>query len=248
MKEIIYGLKPVLESLRAGRRKFYSLYISRSERNKFLEQLLKLAKERNVPVLDSERKKLENLTGTKEHQGVCAVVSPFPEESEEKLLKIAGSLKRVLFLPHIEDPRNMGAIIRTCVAFDFKHIVLSHKNCAPSSPLALKASAGAMEWSRIFRVKNAGEVIEIFKSEGFTIIAGDINGSYFPEEINAQKCCVMFGSEEKGLPPFLLKKADLIVRIPMESEMDSLNISVACGIILYHIYKKSRGYERKGEN
>ncbi len=241
MKEAIYGLKPVLEALKARRRKFYRIYFSRVTKGFLENELLKEAQKQNIPVLDAERKTLSRIAGTSEHQGVVAVTSSYPVLSRKDIQKDLPFLKTLVLLDGIQDPRNLGAVARSAVAFNVSALVIPSKNSASPTPAAVKTSAGLLERLRVYRVTSLNHTVKLLVNARFTICAASAEKGEDPGDLCiSPPWALVVGSEARGISSSLLKRATVLVKVPISEEVDSLNVAVACGIILYAMKRNER--------
>jgi 23S rRNA (guanosine2251-2'-O)-methyltransferase len=223
--QIVYGLNPVLELLRAGRRKVKEIIYSREE---LPGEIKIICDERSIPLIKGD---VEKYARGAVHQGIVAKADPYPYLSEKEM---EGNF--FVLLDGIEDPRNLGAVIRSAYAFGVEGIFLPQKGSAKVTPVVLKTSAGTAEWMKIALVKKTFSIIKKMKEKGFIIISLDERGEKSLEEIPpAEKIMLVIGSEGKGIKKSVLAISDLVVRIHTKV---SLNLSVACGIALFSIKNK----------
>ena len=242
MGEVIYGINPVLEALRSGERNFKEILIETGRKGSEIYKIESLAKSRNVGIRRESGSALENISGTNRHQGVVAVVLPKKEielyELIEQLYK-KDNKPVIVILDGIEDPGNLGAIIRSAEALGIGGVIIPKDRAAGVTPVVVKRSAGAIEHIPVVRVTNISNTIEELKEKGFWIVG---------VEAGAEKNCfslsyndpiaVVFGSESKGMRRLTKEKCDFIVSIPMKGKVSSLNISAACSIVFYEILRQ----------
>ena len=223
--QIVYGLNPVLELLRAQRRGVKEIIYSREE---IPEEIKKICVERKVPLIKGD---VERYARGAVHQGIVAKADPYPYISEKE---IDGNF--LLFLDGVKDPRNFGAVIRSAYAFGVEGILIPQEGSTRVTSVVLKTSAGTAEWMKIAFVKKPASTIKKLKENGFTIISLDQRGEKLLEEFqSAEKMLLIIGSEGKGIKKSLLNLSDFTLRI--ETRV-SLNLSVACGIALFSIKNK----------
>lgn len=240
--ELIYGINPVLEALKSGERNFKEILIEAVRKGNEIHKIELLAKSRNIRIKRESGSVIENISGTNRHQGVLAVVLPKKEielyELIEQLYK-KDNKPVIVILDGIEDPGNLGAIIRSAEALGIGGVIIPKDRAAGVTPVVVKRSAGAIEHIPVVRVTNISNTIEELKEKGFWIVG---------VEAGAEKNCfslsyndpivVVFGSESKGMRRLTKEKCDFIVSIPMKGKVSSLNISAACAIIFYEILRQ----------
>lgn len=226
---IISGRNPVIEAKKSGQAK---KIIVRQGASIHFDNI-------NIPFEVLGRRAFEEKYGT-ETQGVVCEVDDF-KYSELKNILQKSSIEGVVFLDKIQDPHNFGAIIRACHCFGIRHIIVPRHDQARVSPAVYKASAGALFYTEICEVVNLGEAIDEFKKKGFFIAAADING-----DINLKSTSsivkfplgVIIGSEGRGIRESILDRADYKLKIGMSSNIDSLNASMSCAVILYQLFSR----------
>ena len=228
--EIIYGRLPVLTCFQAGRRSVYKLYI---QQGISLPELKK--GEVSVPIEEKSRSYLDRITKNAVHQGIVAEVETLPLLSfDEFLQKHVEHTQRIVVLDHIEDPRNLGAIIRSAVAFNINTLIIPQEGSAPITPLVVKASTGAVEYAQIIQVKSTLQCVRKLKGFGFEIYALDANGNRKLNEVNwCHRSVLVIGSEGKGIRPLIKRECNYIVSIPTKPPIEQLNASVSASIVFY---------------
>ncbi len=246
--ELLYGYHPVMESLRANRRKIYSVYVSWSKSAERIGNIMRLADRMGLPVSEVSSADLKKMTRSALHQGVAASVGPYPLVPFEELLVSRGDTDRdtvLLLLDSIEDTQNLGALIRTALCAGIDGIVMTKKRSAPPLPSVSKASAGALEHSRIARVTNLVAAIQTMKDKHFWITGMDVSAlvDLFHSEFSG-KIGIVIGGEESGMRPLVKKQCDYLVKIPMTGPVASLNASVAGAVAVYEIFRQ-RGLDKK---
>ncbi len=238
MDELIYGRNPVLEALASGANLQRIYVLKDNPKNK---DILAEAKKNGLPVDYHDRQSLTRLCGTENHQGVAAQMAPLAYVEWEDILSVAaekGEVPLVLICDHLEDPHNLGAVIRSAVCFGVHGIILPKKRSVSVTSAVLKASAGAAMHIKIARVSNLAQTMDRLKEEGFWIAGTDADGeSLVDNKALKGPLAIVVGSEGKGMSALTRKKCDFVLRIPMESTINSLNASVATGIVLYEASK-----------
>jgi 23S rRNA (guanosine2251-2'-O)-methyltransferase len=234
--EVIYGIHPAEEILRMRPQCIHRVFFSQSY-GKQLFPLLKECRKKRVPCQLIPPIKLSRLAGTEKHQGIviqCSI-KPFADIHEllENLVKAASP--PLLVVPaSIEDPHNLGACIRSAVAFDVSAILLERRHSVHLNAAVAKASAGMIEHIPIARPRNLEAVLDECRNSGFGIVGAVQNDGVGPQEIDFTRPTVLVvGGENRGIPPYLLSLCTQRVAIPTSSTVGSLNVSVACAILLY---------------
>ena len=239
-KEMIYGTRAVIEAIRAGR-DIESILVLKGLRNDLISELTGLARKGNLPVSYVPDQKLAGLS-TKNHQGVIALLSSVHFESIENIVHAVFSDGRepfILILDRVTDVRNFGAIVRTAETAGVHAIVIPEKGSAPISADAMKTSAGALNFVPVCRTKNLKQTIRELKNSGVRIVACTEKAADVIYKIDLTgPLALMFGSEEDGLSPEMLKEADYLAKIPMVGKIESLNVSVSAGIALYEAVRQ----------
>jgi len=242
-REILYGVHPVAECIRAGRRKVRRIRISEPRRLKALEELT--GKRLSDLVEHADRRSLDREAGSGHHQGVLAWVGPYPYVDWRDL--ITGSGRLLLLLDNLTDPQNVGAILRTAHCAGVTGVTLRSHHAATITPAVAKASAGAVEHLSIGLVSNQSMVLRACGEEGFTRLALDMAGEPLweaPVPWKENLACVV-GAEDKGVSRLVGGHCDLRVAIPMKGTLDSLNASVAAALVLFeaarHRHNLSKG-------
>jgi 23S rRNA (guanosine2251-2'-O)-methyltransferase len=239
--EIIYGINPVKEALRSGREVF-ELFFSGDEHDRRLEKLLKLAADKGVAVRRREKRDLARLCGTDHHQGVVLRVAPFAYAGLEDVIerwRQSGEAGLVLVLDSVQDPHNLGALIRTAACAGAHGIVIPQDRAVGVTPAAEKASAGAVETVPVARVTNLVHAIDELKEAGFWVY-GTVSGegeSVYGHDLGGNVALVI-GSEGEGIRPLVAKKCDHLVTIPLKGGVSSLNASVAGGVVLFEVVRQ----------
>ncbi|HEY6837098.1 MAG TPA: 23S rRNA (guanosine(2251)-2'-O)-methyltransferase RlmB [Geobacteraceae bacterium] len=239
--DILYGINPVREALRGGREAF-ELFVAGDESERRLAKLLELAAEHGVPVRRRDKRDLARLSGTDHHQGVVLRVAPFAYAELEDVIdrwRASGEPGLVLLLDSIQDPHNLGALIRTAACAGAHGVVIPQDRAVGVTPAVEKASAGAVETVPVARVTNLAHAIDQLKEAGFWVF-GTASGegeSIYGHDLSGNVTLVI-GSEGEGIRPLVAKKCDVLVTIPLKGGVSSLNASVAGGIVLFEIVRQ----------
>jgi 23S rRNA (guanosine2251-2'-O)-methyltransferase len=250
--EVLYGLHPIEEALKAGRRRFDHVLVARERHDDRLAHLVSDCRQAGVRVRQEAREQLTQLAGTAAHQGVVAVVRPQEFLAIEDLFEPPGqsqAARLVLALDGVEDPQNLGALLRVADGAGVDGIVLTERRSAPLSPVAVKASAGAAEHLRIARVVNLVRALEDLKRQNLWIIGLDERGETDYDQFDLTGNCVLvLGREGAGLHDLVRRTCDHLLRIPMAGGVSSLNVSAAGAVVLYEAFRQRRARSPVGEN
>lgn len=245
-EEIIYGLNPVMEALR-GTREIYELFVAGSSADKRMEKMLKLAAERKVPVRQREKADLTRLCNTDHHQGVALKVEPFPyADLDDLLVELKGNPSGlVLVLDSVQDPHNLGALIRSAACAGAHAVVIPKDRAAGVTAAAEKASAGAAGTVPVAQVTNISQALKALKDAGFWIYGADGSARHtlYQQDLTGPVALVI-GGEGEGVRPLVRKSCDEVVSIPLQGGVNSLNASVAGGIFLFEVVRQ-RMYVKK---
>lgn len=246
--ETLYGIHPVIEALKAGRRKFYEIYLTRENPAGRLDNILRLCKDRNISIAQLKSEQLSVLANTSEHQGIGAKVSGYPIESLNQMLDRQNSMDSglILMLDHVVDPHNLGALIRTALAVGVQGVIIPKDRSAPPTPAASKASAGAMEHMHMAKVTNLVTTIKRIKAEGFWVAGLDRSApkSIFETDLT-DPLTLIVGAEEKGLRPLVKNACDFLISIPQIGPLDSLNAAVAGAVVMYEALRQRSQKKRR---
>ena len=235
---IIYGINPVLEALRGGRVREVRIVARSGERQ---QQILAQAREAGVPTRTITAQEIERESKGGVHQGVVATVDAGPEYSVEELVRGADGPALIVVLDGIEDPHNVGAILRTLDAVGGDGVVRQSRRAAPLDAAAAKASAGAVAWVRVAEVVNIARALEELKALNvWTVgLAGDAPQTYDTVDLTLPTAIVV-GAEGAGLRRLVRERCDLTVSIPLAGHVESLNVSVAAGVVLFEAVRQRR--------
>ncbi|MGC1424460.1 MAG: 23S rRNA (guanosine(2251)-2'-O)-methyltransferase RlmB [Terracidiphilus sp.] len=241
--EVLYGVHPVAEALKAGRRRFDHVIVAAERHDERLARLVADCKQAGVRVRQEPREQLTHLAGTIAHQGVVALVRQQEALAIEDLFTAPDpSQKRLMLaLDGVEDPQNLGALLRVADGAGVDGVVLTERRAAPLSPVAVKASAGASEHLRIARVVNLVRALEDLKRQNIWVIGLDERGSSDYDQFDLTGDCVLvLGREGAGLHDLVRRTCDHLLRIPMAGGVSSLNVSTAGAVVLYEAARQRR--------
>jgi 23S rRNA (guanosine2251-2'-O)-methyltransferase len=243
--EILYGLHPVEEALRAGSRQFDHVAVARERHDLRLQKIIDLCREAGVRLRLEPRDHLTKMAKTAAHQGVVAVVRAKTFLEIEDLLAPTPNPRLLLALDGVEDPQNLGALLRTADGAGVDGVILTERRSAPLSPVAVKASAGAAEHVRIARVVNLVRAIEQLKEHRIWCVGLDERGSMDYDEYDfTTNCLLVLGREGAGLHELVKRTCDHLLRIPMSGGVSSLNVSAAGAVVLYEAARQRRAAQR----
>lgn len=242
----IYGLTPVLEALRARRRAIHKILVASGGRPSRLNELLETARRAGVAVEKRDRHALDELTGAANHQGVVALVAPLNQQKAyveaEAILDSLGDPPLVVLLDGVEDPHNLGAILRTCECAGVDGVFIPEHRAAGLNETVAKTSAGAVEYVRVARVTNLVPLIDELKDRSLWVVGVEGGtGNVYSDFDMKIPLAVVLGSEGKGIRRLVREKCDAILSIPMRGRINSLNVSVAAGIVLFEIVRQRQG-------
>ncbi|MFL6429539.1 MAG: 23S rRNA (guanosine(2251)-2'-O)-methyltransferase RlmB [Acidobacteriaceae bacterium] len=243
--EILYGLHPVEEALRSGNRRFDHVVVARERQDQRLLKIVEACRERGVRVRSENREQLALLARNPGHQGVVAFVRERTMLDIEDLLgakvAAAGAPSLMLALDGIEDPQNLGALLRSADGAGVTGVLLTERRSAPLSAVALKASAGAAEHVRIARVVNLVRGLEQVKAANIWCVGLDERGTMdYTDYDFTTPCLLVLGREGAGLHDLVRRSCDHLLRIPMAGRVASLNVSAAGAVVLYEAFRQRR--------
>lgn len=230
---IIYGKNTTKEVILKNR-PIYKVYLD----NKFQDrEIINLLRKNEISFLKVSKHELNLLTNNAVHQGIVMEVQDYESFQLEEVF--TSKMKTLVLLDKIFDPQNLGAIIRTVEAFKVDGLIIAKKRQAQITPLVAKVASGALEYVKIILVDNLYQTVRKLKEQDFYIIGTSLEG----EEISLkmplkEKNCLIMGSEGRGISYMLEKSSDVLVKIPMQGKINSLNVSVATGILLYQLTQK----------
>lgn len=238
--DIIAGRNPVMEAIRSGR-SIESILVAKGERSGSVVAIIAKAKQKNIPVKDVDSKKLDFLAKGVNHQGIvaqCAVKEYSTLEDIFALAEERGESPFIIVLDKIEDPHNLGAIIRTAECAGAHGVIIPERRSAGLSYTVEKTSAGALEYMPVVRVKNISAALQKLKDKGIWVYGADMDGEHYKKVNFDGAVALVIGNEGKGISPLVAKDCDVIVSLPMKGKINSLNASVAAGILMYEIADK----------
>lgn len=241
--QIIFGIHAVEEALAARGRGFEYVAVVSGRGDARMQKLSQLCRAAGVPLRSMPRDQLTRLARTENHQGVVAVTAEKEYADLEDLLQSKrGEHTFLLLLDGIEDPHNLGAIIRTAEGAGADGVIIPERRASGVTPIVVKASAGATEYLPIAKVTNVGRTVEQLKSRNIWTVGLDERGEKPYDQIDYKMdCALILGAEGHGLHEKVREKCDFLVSIPMLGKVPSLNVSVAAAIVMYEINRQRRG-------
>jgi 23S rRNA (guanosine2251-2'-O)-methyltransferase len=242
--EVLYGVHPVMEALRARRRSVHALCLGQGLSHNRADELTALARSLGTPVEIHPMEKIRVLSHTEHHQGVCARVGPLPLAELEALLQVpAGHHVPPFFLviDSVTDPHNLGALVRSALAAGVHGVITPKDRSAPPTAAVSKASAGALEHVPLARVTNLSRALDMLKEKGLWIFGLDASAKARLYETDLKgAAALVVGGEEKGIRPLVKNHCDVLVAIPQEGPLDSLNASVAGAVAMFEMMRQRR--------
>jgi 23S rRNA (guanosine2251-2'-O)-methyltransferase len=244
----LFGRNPVLELLRAGSRRVEEIAILSEGRGPALHELLGLARRQGVKISYRTRDQLSAMAGDPHHQGVVARVAGATYASLADLLEIPavrGDSAFFLALDQVQDPRNLGAVLRTAEATGVHGVVVPKHHAAGLTSAAAKSAMGAADLVPVAREANLVQSLEVIKKEGVWTIGAVPAGGRLPWETDlAGPVCLVLGGEGEGLRPLVARTCDLLVSLPMRGRLGSLNVSAAAAVLCYEVLRQRRAREK----
>ena len=235
--DLLIGRNAVTEALRSDR-EIDTLILMRNNNNPALSRLASMAKEKGAVVKEVDSKKLDFMCGGANHQGVAAYVAAHEYASVEDIFAYAeekGEAPFIVVCDEIEDPHNLGAIIRTAECAGVHGVIIPKRRSASLNFTVGKTSAGALEYMRVARVSNLASTIDELKEKGCWVYGADMDGTDYKKTDLSGAVVLVIGSEGKGIGKLIRQKCDAIVSLPMKGNINSLNASVAAGILMYEV-------------
>lgn len=239
--DMIEGRNPVLELLESGK-DINKIFIQLGEKNGSITKLIAKAKEKRIVIVEVQKSKLDEMSETKNHQGVIAIVPPFEYCDVYDILEYAKEKNEkpfIILLDGIEDPHNMGSIIRTAETAGAHGIIIPKRRAVAVNATVAKTSAGAVEHVKIARVSNINDTIKYLKENGVWIYGtdGEAKNMYYNQDFR-DSTAIVIGSEGLGMSDLVKRNCDGLVKIPMKGKINSLNASVSAGIVMYEVVKQ----------
>lgn len=245
--DLIIGRNAVSEALRSERA-IDTLLVVRGERNGSVGRIIAECREKKIVVKEVDKKKLDFLCGQGNHQGVAAYAAAHEYAEVEDILALAeerGEAPFVIICDGIEDPHNLGAIIRTAETAGAHGIIIPKRRNVSLTWAVGKASAGAVEYMPVARVGNLASTVDELKEKGIWVYSADMDGQNWCETDYSGGVALVVGSEGNGVSRLIKEKSDFVVSLPMRGKITSLNASVAAGILMYEVSRQRLGLKQK---
>lgn len=239
--QLLYGLHPVEEAIRSGNRRMQTVVVARHRQDARLQSVLDACAAAGIPVRMEAREQLTRMAGTEAHQGVVAVVAERGYLSLQEITQSRGDDLFLLALDGVEDPHNLGALLRSADGAGVDGVILPERRAASVNATVVKTSAGAAEHVRIARVTNLVRALEELKRENIWCVGLDERGTQDYDTFDYRcNCVLVLGGEGGGLHELARRTCDHLLRIPMAGQVSSLNVSVAGAIVMYEAARQRR--------
>ena len=240
---LIIGRNAVIELLKSGR-EIENILIAKGEREGSVNRIISMAREKGIVIKNVDRKKLDFMCANANHQGVAANVPAHSYSTVDEILELAesrGEAPFIIICDEIEDSHNLGAIIRSAEACGAHGIIIPKRRNVGLNFIVAKTSCGALEYMKVARVSNLASTIEELKKKNIWVYCADMDGQPWCKTDFSGGCALVIGNEGKGVGRLIKEKCDVTVALPMCGKVNSLNASVAAGIIMYEITKQRLG-------
>ena len=237
---IIYGRNSVLEAIRSGR-EIDRLFVAHGVSGGSVAAIIAKCSQRGILIKEISPQKLDYYCGGANHQGVAVMFASQEYATVDEILALAEERNEkpfVIICDEIEDPHNLGAIIRTAEAAGVHGIIIPKRRSASLNATVAKSASGALEYMKVARVTNIANTIDELKEKGLWIFGADMDGSDYTKADLDVACAIVIGNEGKGIGSLTAKKCDEIISLPMCGKINSLNASVAAGILMYEVVRK----------
>jgi 23S rRNA (guanosine2251-2'-O)-methyltransferase len=236
---VLYGINAALEALKADPRRIERICIQRGQKNPRVQEIIDLGRQHHAPVSFEEKNWLDRKAEGERHQGVLCYVAEMPAIEAEELLVRANAPGLVLVLDGIEDPHNLGAILRSAEVAGADGVFLPQRRSAGLNPAAVKASAGASAHLKLARIANVTNLLELLKKKGYWIAGLEAEAGQSIWEVDfTVPTALVLGGEGSGLHRLVKENCDFLVSIPVRGKVSSHNVSVAAGIALYEVLRQ----------
>lgn len=240
-EEWIAGKHSVIEALKSGRT-INKIWLAEQAQKHLVQPIIAEAKKAGVIVQQADKRKLDQMVPGIQHQGVVAQAAPYAYAEVEDLLTAAaakGQAPFLILLDEIEDPHNLGSILRTADCTGAHGVIVPKRRSASITATVSKTSAGAVEYVPVARVSNLGQTIDRLKEAGIWVVGTDVEATepVFGNNVFTGPVAVVIGNENKGMGRLIREKCDVLVKLPMEGRINSLNASVAAGVVMYEVLR-----------
>ena len=239
-ESVVSGRNAVKELLASGR-DIDKIYVQKGEREGSIRMLVGRANERKIPVIETEKAKLDAMCGGAYHQGIVAMAAEQNYATLQDIIEYADSLGEkpfVVICDGVEDPHNLGAIIRSAECSGVHGVIIPKRRAVGLTPVVAKSSAGALEHMRVARVTNLAATVDELKKLGFWVYAADMGGEKYSETDYSGSVAVVLGSEGFGISRLVKEKCDFTVSIPLYGRVNSMNVSCAAAVIFTEIARQ----------
>jgi 23S rRNA (guanosine2251-2'-O)-methyltransferase len=242
---VIYGVLPVLETLRAGSRTVDKIFVAEGAHEKRLSEIIELARQKGIVVNRAPRQQLKELAGVEaNHQGVVAQTASAAYSDSDVILDAARNDALLLILDGVEDPRNFGAILRTAECAGVAGVLIPERRSVGLTETVAKSSAGATEYIKVAKVANLNRLIEDLKERNVWVVGTSADAEMnYTEWDWTRPTALVLGGEGKGLHRLVAENCDVLVKIPMYGKIQSLNVSVAAGVMLFEARRQRASKE-----
>ncbi len=240
---LIIGRNAVIELLKSGR-EVENVLIAKGEREGSVNRIIAMCREKGIVIKNVDRKKLDFMCANANHQGVAANVPAHSYSSVDEILSFAqqrGEAPFIILCDEIEDSHNLGAIIRSAEACGAHGVIIPKRRNVGLNFIVAKTSCGALEYMKVARVSNLASTIDALKKKNIWVYCADMDGQPWCKTDFSGGCALVIGSEGRGVGRLIKEKCDVTVSLPMCGEVNSLNASVAAGIIMYEVTKQRLG-------
>lgn len=247
MDNKIIGRNPVFEAIKSGR-EIDKIIVKKGEYEGSIVAIIKKAKSLKIPIIEADKAKLDTLSEGGNHQGIIAFAAAHTYKDVKEMVKEAKKKNYdplIIVLDKITDPHNFGSILRTANCAGADGIIISKRGNAGLSEVVAKTSAGAIEYTPVAKVTNIAQTLDMLKDEGFWIVGAEADGESMYEKDLTGPIALVIGSEGDGISHLVKEKCDFLVKINMYGEINSLNASVAAGIMMYEIVRQKENGGRK---
>lgn len=239
-EDIIEGRNAVIEAIKSDRT-IEQIMIAKGDMEGSIIKLIKMAKEKKIVIKEVDRRKLDSMSETGAHQGVIAIITPFKYCEVQDILDAAAERCEkpfIIVLDELEDPHNLGSIVRTAELSGVHGIIIPKRRNVGITPTVYKSAAGAIEHMKIAKVTNINQAIDELKDNGVWVYGTDIRAEEYSYQTDfSGACALVIGNEGTGMSKLTKDKCDKLIKIPMVGTINSLNASVAAGIMMYEVMK-----------
>ncbi|MEC0243912.1 23S rRNA (guanosine(2251)-2'-O)-methyltransferase RlmB [Paenibacillus dokdonensis] len=241
-EEIIGGKHSVIEALKSGRT-INKIWIAENAQKHLTQPIIIEAKKLGIVIQQADKRKLDQMAPDMQHQGVVAQVAPYAYAEVEDILQVAedkGEPPFILLLDEIEDPHNLGSILRTADCTGVHGVIVPKRRSAQVTATVSKTSAGAAEYVPVARVTNLGQTIDSLKEKGVWVVGTDVSAAagIYDTNVFDGPVAIVIGNEGKGMGRLIREKCDVLIKLPMNGQINSLNASVAAGVVMYEVLRR----------